>query len=244
VAMRSVLTILLGYAAAATALGANVYEGPTECIDTDRIKVADRVGIHYVGTIDSSSATGEPGAEFDSSRKRDLVLDVVVGVGDMIEGWDVGLMGLCKGAKAVVVIPPEMAYGDSGVGEAIPGGATLRFDIEVVSVDGPPPVLDIFTELDVDENGFLSPEEIDVHFKKEGPNAEMPPDLMANDDANGDGVISREEFGGPKMPWEMCLEMLHTSSKDSQPTSLGLAVQWICRRPRDGNGDENGSDEL
>ena len=57
----------------------------------------------------------------------------------MIQGWDVGLIGLCKGAKAILIIPPELGYGDRGAGGAIPGGATLRFDVEVVDIAGAPP---------------------------------------------------------------------------------------------------------
>ena len=52
----------------------------------------------------------------------------------VIKGWDEGIVGLCKGAKAILVIPPEMGYGASGAGADIPGGATLNFDVEVVDI--------------------------------------------------------------------------------------------------------------
>ena len=219
-------------------LKVEVYEGPTVC--DGAVKVGDRIGIHYVGTIDGSSETGEPGSKFDSSRDRNSVLHVTVGVGDLLDGWDKGLIGLCNGAKAILVVPPEMAYGEAGVGDIITGGATLRFDVEILSVSGPAPTPDLFEELDVDKDGVLTPDEIHAHFKKEGPDAEMPPNLIENEDANRDGVVSREEFGGPKMPWEMCLQMLHRAS-DSVTTDA-LAIQWICQRPRDLEGQRKGDE--
>lgn len=227
----------------------NVYDGPTDCAISRKTKVGDRLGIHYIGTIDASSQTGEPGTKFDSSRDRGIYayLDITLGMGDLIEGWDVGLLGLCEGAKAILVVPPSMGYGDQGAGGIIPGGATLRFDIEIVYANGPLPVPNLFDELDADGDGLLTPGEILVHFRKEGPDAALPPDLMEKEDTNRDGVVSREEFGGPKMPYEMCLEMLHRNVHDEEEyahahTTMELAVQWICQRPRGLEDGDNGID--
>ena len=214
---------------AADELKVRVYEGPTECDEADEVKVGDQLGMHYTGMIDESSKTGEPGTQFDSSRDRGI-FEVTIGVGELIDGWDKGIIGLCKGAKAILVIPPEMGYGSGGAGDVIPGGATLKFDVEVVSVSEPPPQPNLFEVLDVDQDGMLTPAEIVVHFQQEDPNAEIPPDLMTNEDTNEDGVISWEEFGGPRMSWPMCLEMLYHNPK---PTVLGLAVRWLCQRPRE-----------
>lgn len=106
------------------------YDGPTTCDEADTVKAGKQLGMHYTGTIDKSSKTGEPGKQFDSSRGRG-VFETKIGVGQVIKGWDEGLVGLCKGAKATLVIPPDMGYGESGAGGAIPGGATLNFDVEV-----------------------------------------------------------------------------------------------------------------
>lgn len=214
-----------------------VYEGPTACSDVDRVRTADRVGLHYDGTIDASSATGVPGAEFDSTRDRG-VFEFTAGVGgQVIDGWDEGVLGLCRGAKAILVVPPAKAYGPSGAGDAIPGGATLRFRVEVVSVSAPPPVPNLFLELDADRNHVLTPEEIHAHFRRADPDADMPPDLMAREDANHDGVVSREEFGGPRMPRDWCNEMLF---HHAEPTPLGLAVRWLCWRPELGGRHQSG----
>ena len=228
-------------AAARAELKVDVYEGPTVCNEADTVKVGDRVAIHYVGSIAATSATGTPGAQFDSSRTRDAVLEATVGFGDLIAGWDQGLIGLCAGAKATLVIPPDLAYGDRGAGGgAIPGGATLAFDVEVVAVRGPAPVPDLFAALDVDGDGLLTTDEIRAHFRKSGDAESLPPHLMENEDTDRDGVISREEFGGPRMPWDMCLELLHTNSE--AVTTDALSVQWVCQRPRDPDGGRDGGE--
>lgn len=119
----------------------------------------------------------------------------------MIKGWDEGLLRLCKGAKATLVVPPEMGYGDRGAGGAIPGGATLHFDVQVLSVSDkappPPPERNIFAEIDTDQDGKATPEELLAHFQKMGRD-KLPDGLMEHEDKDKDGFVSWEEFGGPK----------------------------------------------
>merc|ERR1712060_894750 len=136
-----------------------------------------------------------PGHQFDSSRGK-ATLDFAVGTGQVIPGWDQGLLGLCKGAKATLVIPPDMGYGEDGAGDDIPGGATLNFDVEVVDITEAPPQPNIFKEIDTDTDGKLSADEIKAYFKKQG--GEMPDGLMDHEDKNKDGFISWSEFSGPK----------------------------------------------
>ena len=52
----------------------------------------------------------------------------------MIKGWDDGLRGMCVGEKRKLTIPSDLAYGDSGSGEKIPGGSTLQFDVELLDI--------------------------------------------------------------------------------------------------------------
>lgn len=174
-----------------------VTEGPTECADEDKVSPGNHLTMHYTGTIDESSETGEKGKKFDSSVDRGQTFDFKVGVGQVISGWDQGLIGLCKGAKATLVIPPAEGYGDSGAGADIPGGATLNFAVEVVDVSSEgPPEPNFFEQIDTDGNGVISKEEVEAYFKQMG--AEMPAELWDAEDKNGDGVIDWDEFSGPK----------------------------------------------
>ena len=168
---------------AASELKVNVYEGPTECEEADKVKSGQFLSMHYTGTIDESSETGTKGKKFDSSRDRGDTFDFQIGTGQVIKGWDEGIVGLCKGAKATLVIPPDMGYGENGAGADIPGGATLNFDVEVVDIsDKAPPGPNYFAMIDTDENGELSKEEIEAYFKKMG--AEVPEELWEHEDQN------------------------------------------------------------
>ncbi|CAJ1939059.1 unnamed protein product [Cylindrotheca closterium] len=188
---------------AAISLSTTVTDGPEECDNVDKIQKGNYVQMHYTGSIDESSETGTAGEVFDSSDKRGKTFDFTVGKGQVIKGWDHGLLGLCKGAKATLIVPPLLGYGSRGAGGGlIPGGATLRFDVEVVDVaddEGLPEdehEPDLFGFLDEDGDGKLSPVELADYFQMQG--SAMPDDLMEREDKDGDGFISWEEFSGPK----------------------------------------------
>lgn len=82
--------------------------------------------VHYTGMLTD-------GTVFDSSIGRSP-LTVVLGSGRVIPGWELGLQGMKKGEKRKLTIPPELAYGASGVPGAIPPNATLVFDVEMVDI--------------------------------------------------------------------------------------------------------------
>ncbi|MFK5635492.1 MULTISPECIES: FKBP-type peptidyl-prolyl cis-trans isomerase [unclassified Ornithinimicrobium] len=86
------------------------------------------VSAHYVGVAWS---TGE---EFDASWNRGEPLDFTVGVGQVIQGWDQGLLGMKVGGRRKITIPPHLGYGDRGAGGAIKGGETLIFVVDLVDV--------------------------------------------------------------------------------------------------------------
>ena len=92
------------------------------------------VRLQYTGTIAANSKGGVPGAIFDSSYDSATTFETQVGVGALIKGWDLGLLGLCLGTKARLIIPPSQAYGERGATPDIPPGATLQFEVEIVDV--------------------------------------------------------------------------------------------------------------
>ncbi|MDP4840065.1 MAG: FKBP-type peptidyl-prolyl cis-trans isomerase [Alphaproteobacteria bacterium] len=91
-------------------------------------KNGDMVSVHYVGTLTD-------GTRFDSSRDRGEPITFKLGVGQVIQGWDKGIAAMSIGERGVLTIAPELGYGDHGAGHIIPGGATLVFDVELVSIN-------------------------------------------------------------------------------------------------------------
>jgi len=91
------------------------------------VKDGDTVSVHYVGTL-------QDGQEFDSSKKRGVPFEFTVGAGQVIAGWEEGLMGMKVGGERVLVIPPEKGYGSQGIGP-IPPSSTLVFTIELLGIN-------------------------------------------------------------------------------------------------------------
>ncbi|XP_049833875.1 peptidyl-prolyl cis-trans isomerase FKBP2 [Schistocerca gregaria] len=91
-------------------------------------KKGDFLHVHYKGSL-------EDGNEFDSSYGRGQPLTFTLGSGQVIRGWDKGLIGMCEGEKRKLVIPPELGYGASGSPPKIPKHATLIFEVELVKID-------------------------------------------------------------------------------------------------------------
>jgi len=72
------------------------------------------------------------GTVFDSSYQRNNPISFVLGKGQVIKGWDEGILKIAKGGSAKFVIPSNLAYGESGAGAIIPPNSTLIFEVEVV----------------------------------------------------------------------------------------------------------------
>ena len=93
----------------------------------EEVEEGDTVTVHYIGTLPN-------GQEFDSSRRRGEPFTFTVGDGRVIAGWEEGVLGMQEGGQRILVIPPELAYGEDGFGP-IPGDATLVFAIELLSIE-------------------------------------------------------------------------------------------------------------
>eukprot|EP00803_Ostreobium_quekettii_P004515 evm.model.scf_305.4 EVM.evm.TU.scf_305.4 scf_305:20452-23634(+) len=128
------LLVMLAFAAWATdattdtdKLQIGVKYRPEEC--TVKAAVGDSVHVHYQGTLSD-------GTEFDSSYSRGTPFVFTLGKGQVIKGWDQGILGMCPGEKRKLKIPPSLGYGDAGAPPKIPGGAALIFHTELVKIDG------------------------------------------------------------------------------------------------------------
>lgn len=90
-------------------------------------KAGDIVSVHYAGKL-------VDGGEFDNSFKRGEPIEIPIGMGRVIKGWDEGILLLKEGETATFLIPAELGYGARGAGGVIPPNAWLVFDVELVKV--------------------------------------------------------------------------------------------------------------
>lgn len=168
------------------------------------------LSMHYTGTL-------EDGKKFDSSLDRSEPFKFQIGIGQVIKGWDEGIVGMCVGEKRKLIVPPHLGYGDTGAGDVIPGGATLHFDVELLGIEDGPPVVNVFKEIDTDGDLQVSRDELNGYLVKQvevmkangGQDSEnvdqlleqqdkLIEEIFTHDDKDKDGYISHDEFSGPK----------------------------------------------
>jgi len=94
----------------------------------NKSRAGDKLHMHYTGTL-------QDGNTFDSSIPRGEPLVFTLGAGQVIKGWDQGLLNMCVGEKRVLTIPPHLGYGSRGAGGVIPPNAVLTFDVQLLEIE-------------------------------------------------------------------------------------------------------------
>ncbi len=89
--------------------------------------VGETASVHYTGWL-------KDGTKFDSSVDRGQPFSFRLGAGQVIKGWDEGVVGMNIGSKRKLIIPPDLGYGARGAGRVIPPNATLIFDVELLDL--------------------------------------------------------------------------------------------------------------
>ena len=92
------------------------------------IENGEKATVHYYGKL-------ENGTKFDSSYDRNTPFQFVVGSGQVIKGWDQGVLGMRVGEKRKLTISPELGYGNREIPEVIPANSTLIFEVELLKIN-------------------------------------------------------------------------------------------------------------
>ncbi|XP_058510807.1 peptidyl-prolyl cis-trans isomerase FKBP7 [Solea solea] len=170
---------------------------PLECTQTS--KKGDLVNVHYDGYL------AKDGSQFYCSRsdKAGHPQWVVLGIGQVIKGLDIGMTGMCPGEKRKITIPPMLAFGEKGK-DPVPPSATVLFEVELFTVSRGPRSMEAFKEMDLDADKILTKAEIKEHLKmsyekggkpRDDPHYEkIIADIFYKSDKDNDGLISAKEF--------------------------------------------------
>jgi len=179
-------------------------------------QVGNTISMRYKGNL-YDVTTKTVGKEFDSNYGQPGTFDFKLGAGEVIQGWEQGIPGMCVGERRRLTIPPELAYGDRGFSDLIPPKSTLLFEIELVDVkeggvehghghdDGSHDhEADSFAAIDTNNDKQITSEEMASYIKRfndESGEAEkldnidtIVGEIFQEDDKNKDGVISFDEY--------------------------------------------------
>lgn len=93
-----------------------------------------QVSVHYSGWLYDGARPDQKGKPFDSSREIGQAIIFRIGAGEVIRGWEQGLIGMRVGGVRRLVIPPALGYGDKSAAGVIPPNSTLLFEVELMEV--------------------------------------------------------------------------------------------------------------
>jgi FKBP-type peptidyl-prolyl cis-trans isomerase FkpA len=135
--------LIVGLCAACTEKPAEPPAGPVNSLEIVDLKAGEgasiaagqRAVVQYTGWLYDASAPDKKGKEFDSSRRSGEPFRFTVGAGQVIKGWDQGVVSMKIGGFRRLTIPADLAYGENGAGGVIPPGATLVFEVELVGIE-------------------------------------------------------------------------------------------------------------
>ena len=100
--------------------------------DGDTAATNNFISVNYTGWLLNSDGT--KGKKFDSSLDRGTPFMFILGAGNVIKGWDEGVVGMKVGGTRTLIVPPQLGYGANGAGNSIPPNATLVFDVTLLKV--------------------------------------------------------------------------------------------------------------
>ncbi len=124
--------VLIAAAAAAVTLPGGTIVTDTKIGSGAVAAAGQTVTVNYTGWLDAGG--GRHGAMFDTSVGK-APIGFALGEGQVIPGWDAGVVGMKVGGRRTLIIPAAQGYGERGAGGVIPPGATLIFDVELLKVE-------------------------------------------------------------------------------------------------------------
>lgn len=136
------LSVALSFFLTACGGGSSTSSGPTQLQVTDTVMgtgataaAGNTLTVNYTGWLYDANATQNRGTQFDSSLSAGRVpFTFKLGVGQVIAGWDQGVVGMKVGGKRTLIIPSALGYGSVGAGSLIPPNSALVFDVELLAV--------------------------------------------------------------------------------------------------------------
>ncbi len=99
---------------------------------TKMARNGDYLLVHYIG---KHGTNWNDATVFDSTIERNKPFGFVLGIGEVVDGLNMGVLGMCEGEKRKLKIPPHLAYAEKGLKSIIPPDATLLFEIELVEIE-------------------------------------------------------------------------------------------------------------